>query len=139
MPYKTRVQPLSLAWKTVRVFGFGRVDSAAAYHWLLTAPDLALTPQRWSASLRAGGSSKLALIVSGVHGFAGAVRLKILGLPRGVAATAPRFVAGGRRVVRIALRAAATVAPTREEVPITVRATAAGRTWDIVLSLTVLR
>ena len=120
------------------LFGFGRLDVAASYGWLLRTPDVTLTPDRWALAVRKGRSASVRLRVGAVHGFRGPVRLSIAGLPRGVRGVPLRIgLRGGARPVR--LRLAATTAARPGSYAVTVLATAGTRTRRLAVGLDVRR
>lgn len=119
------------------VFGFGRLDVAASYHWLVTARDHTLTPERWSITARAGRSASLRLKLGAVHGFTGPVRVTVEGLPTGASASALRVtLRGASRDVR--LRVATTPRVRAGTTPVIVVARAGDRSRRLTVRLVVL-
>lgn len=116
-------------------FGFGRLDVAASYHWLTTAPDLTLTPDRWSLGARAGRRVGLRVGLRAVHGFSGTVRLSAEGLPRGVTAKPLSARLGSSRTLKLTL--ATTTRAQSGDYPVTIRATSGARSRTVVVGLTV--
>jgi subtilisin family serine protease len=120
------------------VFGSGRLDVAASYHWLVSARDLTLTPERWSITARAGGTASLRVKLGAVHGFTGPVRLAVTGLPRGVSAGVVRTtLSGASRPLRLSLATTRAVKPGAY--PVTVVATAPARSRRLAVELVVRR
>ncbi len=119
------------------VFGYGRVNVAAAERWLLTARDLRLKPSTWTPAVRPGHATSLRVSVVAINGFSGPVTMTISGLPRGVRVAAVRVTLRGTRLIRLTVRAGARVVAGIRPVALTARA--AGMSRTITLSLDVRR
>ncbi len=77
--------------------GYGFLDITAAYQWLLSAPDIALSMAPSSVSVDPGGHAGFDLTVDGLHGFADDVTLSLSGLTSTQASWtfSPATVTGG--------------------------------------------
>ena len=62
------------------LFGYGRLDVAAAATWLERTRDFTVTPSSWSAATVAGSDAELRVTVAPVNGFGGPVRLSVAGV-----------------------------------------------------------
>jgi subtilisin family serine protease len=65
-------------------YGFGRLDAAASYQWILVSPDFSVSASPASVSVVAGATAVSTISITGTNGFAGEVALSLAGLPSSV-------------------------------------------------------
>ena len=115
-------------------YGYGRLDVAAAYQWLASAPDFTLAASPASAMVLPGGSAAYTVTVAGSNGFAGDVALSVAGLPAGAdAAVVPAVVPGGAGTAQVTVGTPASLAPGTYPLTLTGTSGALIRTAPVTL------
>jgi len=104
-------------------YGYGRLDSLAAYQWLRTTPDFTPSVSPSSASTAAGGAVSYTVSVSPVNGFTGDVSLTLSGLSESQASwsISPAVISGGSGSAQLTVSTAASIAAGTY--PLTITAT----------------
>jgi subtilisin family serine protease/uncharacterized membrane protein len=94
-------------------YGNGRLDVLAAYQRLASVPDFTVSASPASVTVSPGGSTSLAVSISGTNGFSGDVSLSLAGLSGSQAgwSFAPPIVAGGGGASQLSVTTASTIAP----------------------------
>ena len=115
-------------------YGYGRLDVAAAYQWLASAPDFTLAASPASATVLPGGSAAYTVTVAGSNGFAGDVALSVAGLPAGASASVvPAVVPGGAGTAQVTVGTPTSVAPGTYPLTLTATSGALVRTAQVTL------
>ena len=119
------------------VYGFGRIDAAAGYDWLTTAPDFTLSAGPSSATAAPSETASYQVSASAVSGFTGDVALSLSGLTAGQASWSfgPPTIAGGTGASLLSVSTAASLAPGKYTLTIT--ATSGSLTHSATVTLVV--
>ena len=94
-------------------YGFGRLDALAAYDWLATGSDFAITASPSAVSTRPGGSVVYSVSVTLQNGFTGAVALSLSGLTSSEASWSfvPPAISGGSGSSQLTVTTSSSIAP----------------------------
>jgi subtilisin family serine protease len=118
-------------------FGYGRLDSLAAFYWIGSTPDYTLTAGPSPATTVPGGSVSYTVTAGAVNGFSGNVDLSLSGLAASQAtwSFAPATVAAGAGSSTLTVSTAASLAPGTYSLTIT--GTSGGAAHTVTVNLIV--
>jgi hypothetical protein len=104
-------------------YGFGRLDTLAAYNWLLASPDFTISSSPTSATAPPGGTASYLMSVGSTGGFAGDISLTLSGLSASQASWSfsPTAIVGGSGSSQLSITTASNLAPG--SYPLTITAT----------------
>ena len=114
-------------------YGFGRLDVAGAYEWLLSAPDFGLSASPSSTPVPPGGTAVYDVDVTSINGYAGDVALSATGLSPSQANwnLSPSLITGASGTSQLSIATASSITPGIYPVTIT------GQSGQLMRSTTV--
>ena len=118
-------------------YGYGRLDALAAYQWLSTAPDFAVTASPTEVTTLPGGGVSFDVSVVGINGFAGDVALALGGLSGAQASwtISPAVIPGGTGTAHVSISTSTAIAPG--SYPLTINAVSGGLSRTAAVRLVV--
>jgi subtilisin family serine protease len=117
-------------------YGYGRVDTLAAYRWLGTAPDYSVAVSPAQGTTAPGGAASYTVSVTPVNGFTGDVTFGLTGLPAQASwSFSPPVIAGGNGAARLDVATTSSIAPGTYRLTIT--ATGGGLTRTTTANLVI--